>query len=401
MNDTHWRVRLGRMRRQLTMSALGVLPPSVVRVVPGSSKRFGPPRRWATWERYRRRTGGEWLSVSPRTECRYRFPDAVPELAARLWRNEWPEQGVAVLEHARVLGAEGWPVGADDTLLVDLATGIERPEYTAFLTGRCRLDPRVSGRALNLASCYAHENYCHFLLDALPRLELFFRAGLSFDDVDWVLLPDFFGKSRDAFYDVLRIPEQKRVLLQRGVQFQFERLYQPSFPGRESFVPPWVGEFYRERILRPLGIGHRRELRLYVARSQRGLANEAEIWAALQARGFQRVEPRTWEENVGLFASAEIVVGPHGAGLSNVIFCPPGAQVVEVVPGDRPFPYFYSAAAAAGAEYHALLTSPLAPRGREYRKLPSDEPYSVRVDELCRHVDRALDAADRKSIYRR
>jgi capsular polysaccharide biosynthesis protein len=129
---------------------------------------------------------------------------------------------------------------------------------------------------------------------------------------------------------------------------------------------------------------------LYVARSQRGLINDAEVWAALSGRGFERVEPTTWEDNVKKFASADLVVGPHGAGLSNVIFCPPGARLVELVPGDRPFPYFYSAASAAGLSYSALLTTPLLPAGREYQKLPSDEPYGVDLQKLCTVVDAAI-----------
>jgi hypothetical protein len=387
---THWRVKLGRMRRQLTMSALGVLPRRTMRVVPGTSQQFGPPRRWANWDDYRQRFGAEWIPIVPAMRCRYPRPKTDGALAERLWRDDWPEMGLAVLENARVLGAEGWPVGERDTLLIDLATGLERPEYTAFLIDRCRLDPSRTGTALNLASCYARENYCHFLLDALPRLELFLRSGLSYDDVDWVLVPDFFGSSRDAFYRALGIPEAKIVRLQPRVQYRFSRLYQPSFPGRECFVAPWVAEFYQKRLLEPHSISRVRERRLYVARSQRGLANDADVWAALRERGFERVEPLTWEDNVRAFASADVVVGPHGAGLSNVIFCPAGARVIELVPGDRPFPYFYTAACAAGADYRALLATPLARAGQEYRKLPSDEPYAVDVAALCAAVDTAL-----------
>jgi hypothetical protein len=308
-------------------------------------------------------------------------------LAARLWRDSWPAQGVAVLRPGRVLDAEGWPIVAHDTLLIDLATGIERPEYTAYLTRRCERDASKRGRALNLASCYARENYCHFLLDALPRLALFFRAGFSFSDVDWVIVPAFLGSAREAFYDALGIPEAKRVRIEPGQQFEFETLYQPSFPGREGYVPPWVVEFYRQHVLAPLQAPTGGRRRLYVARSQRGLANDAEVWAELSKRGFERLEPTHWEDNVRRFADAEQVVGPHGAGLSNVVFCPPGARLIELVPGDRPFPYFYSAASAAGMSYQALLLSPLAPAGREYQKLPSDDPCTVNIKALIALLD--------------
>lgn len=330
----------------------------------------------------------------PAARCVYPRPGAEPGLATRLWRDDWPAQGLATLPNARVLGAEGWPVGERDTLLIDLATGLERPEYTAYLIGRCQPRPSPGGRALNLASCYARENYCHFLLDALPRLELALRAGVSFDDVDAILVPDFLGSSRDAFYRALGLPGEKLVRLQPGVQYTFAELLQPSFPGRESYVPLWVADFYRERLLKPLGFTQERRLRLYVARSQRGLANDDEVWRLLQPLGFQRVEPTTWEENVTLFAHADVIVGPHGAGLSNVIFAPAGARLIELVPGDRPFPYFYSAACAAGVRYSALLTTPLTLPGTEYRRLPSDDPYRVDVEALAPLLEDALAARE-------
>src|SRR2546423_5492453 len=116
MGSTHWRIRLGRARRQLTMDALRVLPRSALSLVPGNSRGFGPPRRSATWEEYRQRYGAAWREVFPAQVCTYPRPETDSrELAARLWRADWPDLGIAVLEGGRVLDAEGWPVGLDDT----------------------------------------------------------------------------------------------------------------------------------------------------------------------------------------------------------------------------------------------------------------------------------------------
>ncbi|MGC4074379.1 MAG: glycosyltransferase family 61 protein [Nibricoccus sp.] len=387
MASTHWRITLGRYRRLLIMTLLRVLPRRSLVLLPGSSKTFGPPRRWSTWADYRKKHDCEWREVLPPLPCRYSRADSDPGLAAQLWREGWPAQGVALIPHARVLDSEGWPIGKQDTLLIDLAIGRDLAEYTAFLSKRCILDSTRRGRALNLGVCHARENYCHFLLEALPRLELFLRAGFTFDDVDWVLVPDFIGSARESFFQALGLPENKIVRLAPGRQYAFDLLYQPSFPGRESFIPPWVVEFYRERLLKPLNLPQEKRRRLYVSRRQRGISNDDAVWVLLQSRGFIRLEPATWQENIHAFASAEAVVGPHGAGLSNVVFCPPGAHLIELIPGDRPFPYFYSAACAAGMSYHALLTSPLIPPNREYTWLPSDDAQPVDVEKLGALLD--------------
>lgn len=375
-------MRLGRLRQQLVMEALRVLPRRSLSLLPGTSRQFGPPRRWMTFDEYRDRFEADWIEVIPATPCGYPRPEACPALIARLWRDSWPAQGIAVLPSARVLGSEGWPVAERDTLLIDLATGHDRAEYTAFLNTRCTLDEGYGGRALNLASCYARENYCHFLLDALPRLELFHRARLSFSDVDWILVPHFVGSAREPFFEALGLPPEKLLRLAPGRQYQFDLLYQPSFPGRESYVPKWVAEFYRDRVLSVHKVRQTLKRRLYVSRRQRGIENDRAVWHLLAAHGFERVEPTTWDQNVDTFAQASLVVGPHGAGLSNVIFCPPGAHLIEFVPGDRPFPYFYSAASAAGMTYSGLLTSPLLPPGREYQRLPSDAPLYIDLPQL-------------------
>ncbi len=75
--------------------------------------------------------------------------------------------------------------------------------------------------------------------------------------------------------------------------------------------------------------------RLFVSRSlaiARRLLNEDEVVARLQPLGFERLQAETMSfgDQVRSFSSAEIVVGPHGAGLANTVFCSPGGIVVEL-----------------------------------------------------------------------
>lgn len=84
-------------------------------------------------------------------------------------------------------------------------------------------------------------------------------------------------------------------------------------------------------------------LAIYVSRlsGDRNVNNEDMLFRSLQAWGQRRVPHLQWtvldkeEQGKGigsqarLFASASLVVGPHGAGLVNVIFAPPGCKVLE------------------------------------------------------------------------
>ena len=78
-----------------------------------------------------------------------------------------------------------------------------------------------------------------------------------------------------------------------------------------------------------------RTRRLFVSRAdatKRRLTNEDEVFARLERFGFERVMPGRLPlaERVALFSGAEIVAGPHGAGLTNLIFMTEGGAVIEI-----------------------------------------------------------------------
>ena len=76
---------------------------------------------------------------------------------------------------------------------------------------------------------------------------------------------------------------------------------------------------------------------IYVARScgtHRALINEVEIIDALKKMGFTIVYPGKLKfvEQIALFANAQIIVGPTGAGLANIIFANPECKIAVLAP---------------------------------------------------------------------
>jgi hypothetical protein len=75
--------------------------------------------------------------------------------------------------------------------------------------------------------------------------------------------------------------------------------------------------------------------RIYVSRrdtSNRRIVNEEEVEALLQRRGYVavRLTGKPFAEQVNLFAHARKIIGPHGAGLTNLGFSDPGTSILEV-----------------------------------------------------------------------
>ena len=54
----------------------------------------------------------------------------------------------------------------------------------------------------------------------------------------------------------------------------------------------------------------------------------------MKKKGFKIINPQLYDikEQIDIFSYADIVVGPHGSNLANIIFCKPGASVYEISP---------------------------------------------------------------------
>lgn len=77
------------------------------------------------------------------------------------------------------------------------------------------------------------------------------------------------------------------------------------------------------------------EPRVYLSRedaASRRLSNEAELTRLLESYGFKRYVPgsMTFEEQVSVCGGARAVVAVHGAAMANMVFCPPGAKILEI-----------------------------------------------------------------------
>ena len=99
--------------------------------------------------------------------------------------------------------------------------------------------------------------------------------------------------------------------------------------------------------------------RIYISRSDaryRGVRNENALLAQLDHYGFERVllSRLSFSEQIRLFASAEVVIAPHGAGLANLVFSPPGCTVIEFMPANYVNACFWALSEACGHHYYCI-----------------------------------------------
>ena len=77
----------------------------------------------------------------------------------------------------------------------------------------------------------------------------------------------------------------------------------------------------------------------------------------LAKRGFEMVAPGTlsFRDQVALFASAEFIAGPHGAGLTNILFSPANAKVLEIFPVSKLKNTYFLLSVSLGQTYRAVI----------------------------------------------
>lgn len=202
-------------------------------------------------------------------------------------------------------------------------------------------------------------SYFHWMLELLPRVLTLRESSRAMsakiiiqrDPTDWQV----------RSLELLGVSESQVVTPARSI---FARtLAIPSFPrktvpGRTfSLISP-----RRLREVRQLLNGNANAestsqptRRIVISRSKangRAVVNENEVITALKPYGFELhvLEGMSLDDQIRLFGNAQVVLAPHGAGLTNILFCPPQTTVVELY-GDYYNTSFYTLAQCLGLNY--------------------------------------------------
>ncbi len=360
--------RLSRIRRLLMAWLRTLVPTAAFRLLPGSSRAWGPPRRTASPSAYARRHPFGWHPAQAAREDTPPPPFTGPLPPAsplNVGTFRWEAKGVAILPGARVLFDDAWVVGAQDTLLGEFHDAGPLSHSTVYLHGRRNPVVRLPGRTLNLGSAFAGVNFYHWMMDGVARIDLFRRAGFGWEDVDRVLIPGFHSESTRRVVAALGLPADRIVQPGRDDQFECEELWQPSPPGAWRITAPWAVAFHRELLPPPPPVGP--ATRVFLARrGLRSLIDQDAFAARLAREGFEIVETHDFDLLRTRLANATHVVGVHGAALTNLIYCRPGTRVLELLSDDSAWPFYRSLCACADLPYGAVVGRT---RGRRFHPM--------------------------------
>jgi len=323
--------------------ALRAIPCGLLRRLPFSSIVLGPPKGLCPTAADCCRQSGTFLPLQAGHEIvRSPLPSVIGGAVHPVFlmheRAFSPETYVARIPGARVYGDCGAVITPDDRLLADVSLEITRRGFTHSVFSRFRLGrPQPLAGLSAVLATEGRMNFYHWMFDVLPRVRLLQDAGIAFDEVRHFLIGEFAAPFQRESLELLGIPADRCVPCAPSAHYLCDELLVPSLAGVSGHPPAWVCDFLRQIFLgagdAPPAAGQGRKI--YVSRASahfRRVLNEDEVVRVLAAEGFEvvRLETLSVREQARLFAEADVVVAPHGAGCTNVVFCRPGTAFIEL-----------------------------------------------------------------------
>jgi capsular polysaccharide biosynthesis protein len=244
---------------------------------------------------------------------------------------------VAELPNGRVLGPHRAFITGKDDLVFEVSQyfGTKRPrEHPVFLNPLPPPPARIGGR-LGVLAQRGDGNYYHFLMDSLTKIGVLEQApGIAPPDIWYVPAQTRFQRE---LLDLFGIGASQRIDAGEQPHVQADCLVVPGPPAMTEKCPPWAVEFLRSRLLPHVDTSAPRR-NIYITRgpsaNNRSILNETELVEMLAAHDFVHVDPGELSvvEQIRTFATANIIVAPHGAALANIIFASPGSTLIELFP---------------------------------------------------------------------
>ena len=244
----------------------------------------------------------------------------------------------------------------------------------------------IKQTAILVQDVFEGTNFCHFLFDWMPRLGHLLNSGLV-DPADCVFILG--GAPGEFHFHVIRA-------LCEIFTLEEEQFWFPEAPQICHFEQPlWVFSDLKDTIMHPAHMANPRSIaivrdvcsriqtpagnvkRLYISRGDtplRRIANEAELSDRLRSLGFVEVQLSVLPllEQVGLFRGAEVIVAPHGMGLTHIAFHEGRPLIIELHNPTIGSDAYAFIARALGFPYRYVLGSALPGPGHHFTVRPED-----------------------------
>jgi capsular polysaccharide biosynthesis protein len=191
-----------------------------------------------------------------------------------------------------------------------------------------------------------NENYYHWLFDVLPRLRMI-ENKVPIKNIDYFLLPAIKKRFHFETLSALGIPMKKILSSELNRHIFADKIIVTSHPYRFTqnikkdtySLPSWISIWLKKKFLKKKSnkILYKK---IFIDRKNseytkygRSIVNNGEIKNFLRNQGFKPLllEHYSFADQICIFNNAKVIVGLHGAGFANLVFCKKGTKIIEIM----------------------------------------------------------------------
>lgn len=283
------------------------------------------------------------------------------------------------------LYSDNKPIAKSDYLLPFLTSSIYQPIWR----GLEHLHPlrSLDGPTI-VAFNHLYTNYYHFLAECLQASYLSYKnIRKSNSGVINIVTCKLQGFAKE-YFEILfsNDPNVKIVELSEAEYITADEVYySPELLGFTTPQPCLLAERqnFKDAIIEKLNIETSRipSKMIYISRKDtkaRKIQNEDELIASLDELGVKIIEltGKSVKEQIAIFSDAILVIGGHGAGISNSLFMSQSAVMLELIQASYQNVGPMRLAQSSGAQYISML----------FFKDGDGDSWYVDIERVCRFV---------------
>jgi capsular polysaccharide biosynthesis protein len=231
---------------------------------------------------------------------------------------------------------------------------------------------RIENNALILSTSGSNINYFHFIVDFVPKFLLYINEISKFDLIIINGPIELFVKEFMGLFSITNLyvsNNKESVMCRRSIVPT-----SLSITGNPSSVSI---DMIRENLLPFSKLKSNYSEKIYVSRknsNRRKVINEKKVEKYMISKGFDVVnlEELSLIDQITTFKFLKLVISPHGAGMTNLVFSDSGVKAVELFSSGHIEPCMYNICCYNKIDYYYMV----------FDSLNSNHDYSIDLKRL-------------------
>lgn len=183
-------------------------------------------------------------------------------------------------------------------------------------------------------------NYFHWLFDVLPRLAIV-QKKISLSKINFILFPNISQPFQKETIKLLNL-KKKSLSAIKFRHLELSKVYATNHPyiftknshKDSQKIPYWISKWLKKKFIK-FSSNKYKFKKIFIDRREgrgRSILNYEEIRSYLNSKGFKFIflEEYSFKDQISIFNNAKIIIGLHGAGFANLVFCKNNTKVIEL-----------------------------------------------------------------------